>query len=918
MSSPATQQAPPVQPPPPPAAAAPTAAPATVSATPISVQLPSIQPQPQPPGPASGPQLPMPAQLLNLGTQPPLYRGPICWNSYCKDPDPNSFGRRGWKVRSGPPYSVSQFEQGIYCETFHSEEGGWRNCESCGRRVHCGCIVSIHKYQLRDAGGVDCAKCARSTRAAMAPPSPVWTNPIHSSQNVSDRKDIPVKSWRPPAGQISSQWRQTNLWSMSSIQSDLQQRLAFEFDRPSGSEKLLPGRTFIHAQERKSDDMHDRPITPAGMIHIMRERDPNGHGQPTNMDPAYSYTLYHRDGSHPNNLHDSSHHGGENDSSSSRKVAMPEASTSVDAGFKLDSHHPSNLKDDPPSLSVALASNFPSQNGPKDHIRIAPTQQQAQMASSPLQKQFYSHTVTGYNEFQAQMRNGRPRMDSKARSQLLPRYWPRITDQELQHLSSEYPTYSTYVNDSNSVITPLFEKMLSASDAGRIGRLVLPKKCAEAYFPPISQPEGLPLKVQDAGVTFSRIDPEGKLIMGFRKATNNSFEQEQATKPVNGAPATSEVNGKVSAPDSSPNAAVSRQNMVKTETKSSSPVEQATVSKMDKDRLTQKEGPGIASSSPGSLKRKTTNLGQKNKRLRMDNEESMELKITWEEAQELLRPPPKVPSIVIVDGHEFEEYEEPPILGRKTYFVADKSGLNHQWVQCEDCSKWRKVPIDALLPSKWTCFDNKWDSERSSCEPAQEISLEELAELIPIKPGKKPRLKIESDAIDASDGLDTLANLAILGEGEALPSQPTTKHPRHRPGCSCIVCIQPPSGKGPKHKQTCTCNVCMTVRRRFRTLMLRREKKVTRDSSRKKETGQSSEKVTQQAVSGPPGANGSATSSPQKADGNADAPEDMAVDHKVTSSPVKNHIDLNIQPERDDEQSPKSGAAGLLSRDHPT
>jgi hypothetical protein len=175
---------------------------------------------------------------------------------------------------------------------------------------------------------------------------------------------------------------------------------------------------------------------------------------------------------------------------------------------------------------------------------------------------------------------------------------------------------------------------------------------------------------------------------------------------------------------------------------------------------------------------------------------------------------------------------------------------------------------------------------------------------------------MESDAIDASDGLDTLANLAILGEGEALPSQPTTKHPRHRPGCSCIVCIQPPSGKGPKHKQTCTCNVCMTVRRRFRTLMLRREKKATTDTPRKKETGQSSEKVTQ-AVSVPPVASASATSSPRKADGIADGPEDMAVDHKVTSSPVKNHIDLNIQPDRDDEQSPKSGAAGLLSRDNP-
>ncbi|TYJ97230.1 B3 domain-containing transcription repressor VAL1-like isoform X2 [Cucumis melo var. makuwa] len=49
----------------------------------------------------------------------------------------------------------------------------------------------------------------------------------------------------------------------------------------------------------------------------------------------------------------------------------------------------------------------------------------------------------------------------------------------------------------NSTIVPLFEKVLSASDAGRIGRLVLPKACAEAYFPPISQSEGLPVRVQD-------------------------------------------------------------------------------------------------------------------------------------------------------------------------------------------------------------------------------------------------------------------------------------------------------------------------------------------------------------------------------------------------------------------------------------
>ncbi|XP_039168559.1 B3 domain-containing protein Os07g0563300 [Eucalyptus grandis] len=144
---------------------------------------------------------------------------------------------------------------------------------------------------------------------------------------------------------------------------------------------------------------------------------------------------------------------------------------------------------------------------------------------------------------------------ARGRNQLLPRYWPRITDQELQQISG----------DSNSVITPLFEQTLSASDAGEIERIVVPKECAEAYFPSISQPEGLPLKVQDAKgsewifqfrfwpnnnsrmyvlegvtpciqsmqlqagdiVTFSRLEPEGKLVMGFRKASTAPSSDEE-------------------------------------------------------------------------------------------------------------------------------------------------------------------------------------------------------------------------------------------------------------------------------------------------------------------------------------------------------------------------------------------------------
>lgn len=35
-----------------------------------------------------------------------------------------------------------------------------------------------------------------------------------------------------------------------------------------------------------------------------------------------------------------------------------------------------------------------------------------------------------------------------------------------------------------------------------------------------------------------------------------------------------------------------------------------------------------------------------------------------------------------------------------------------QWAQCDSCSKWRRLPVDILLPSKWMCTDNVSDQNR--------------------------------------------------------------------------------------------------------------------------------------------------------------------------------------------------------------
>ncbi|KAI4371092.1 hypothetical protein MLD38_019362 [Melastoma candidum] len=809
-----------------------------------------------------------------------------CYNAECKELRPDR-PRKGWRLRAGDFAELcdrcgSIYEEGKFCETFHPNASGWRCCESCGKRVHCGCIVSSHAFALLDPGGIECISCARKNfnlNTGAAWPSVIYHTPL------SDRlKEHPAKGWNQLAGSGPVPWRQApTLFNTSVTRPELQQRASTPFE----VDPIKVGdRRIASLDGKRIEDYSERFMN--GIIKLgAADKFENG---------SAGHSIEER---------------------LNQCIINPQQSASI-------KEEPSNS---PFGLTVPYSSGNELNGHGGPHFRPAPP--------PTLAKHFYgSMFVENNSSGDGQTRNGRPRTDARGRNNLLPRYWPRITDQELQQISG----------DSNSVITPLFEKMLSASDAGKIGRLVLPKKCAEAYFPAISQPEGLPLKVQDAKgsewvfqfrfwpnnnsrmyvlegvtpciqsmqlqagdiVTFSRLEPEGKLIMGFRKASTAppSDQDNEAAKTTNGP----------SVPDSEL-------------------ADPGSWSKVDKSGYIAKEALGIKSTAP--KKRKTNVLALKSKRLRGDNEELIELKITWEEAQGLLRPPPDhQPTIVVIEGFEFEEYEDAPVLGKPTISMANGPG-KFQWVQCEDCSKWRKIPFDALLPARWTCAANKWDSERSSCMSPQELTAEELEDMLNTSTSavsKKKALKQESDSAEA---LEALANLAILGEGEPVPSslssQATTKHPRHKLGCTCIVCIQPPSGKGPKHKPTCTCNVCVTVKRRFRTLMMKREKKQTEkeaeESSSKKqqptpqqlpEKPREDELPTQcnnsnnnDASSSAVG--GSVVSSPsQKKEEKEGCSDEDPRKAKPSDSPFKGQFDLNIQPDKEEEVSPRTDPSSMM------
>ncbi|CAA3016184.1 B3 domain-containing transcription repressor VAL1-like [Olea europaea subsp. europaea] len=681
----------------------------------------------------------------------------ICMNEMCRTTSSSEW-KKGWGLKSGGFATLcnscgSAYENSDFCESFHQEESGWRECRVCRKRIHCGCIASRFLHEYMDFGGIGCRDCTKQMEINLMQSTQIPLDAIPNGTFVTNG----IGYDHPTA---------------------VENRIN---DEKFSMERLLQLTKTIGANEP------ERPFQSQKRESVERNR----HFLNRNKRSPESSSFIKTDNSRP-------------------KQGLKDAHES------LAQPHP-NIPLSSPIGSNNFVLPFPA-GITEGSEQSKGSSEQGQRSRNILPKP----PVSGSEQNKGTARVARPPAEGRGRSQLLPRYWPRITEQELQQLSG----------DLKSTIIPLFEKVLSASDAGRIGRLVLPKACAEAYFPPINQSEGIPIRIQDikgnewtfqfrfwpnnnsrmyvlegvtpciqslqvqAGdtVTFSRRDPGGQLVIGSRKATTTSDMQDSQTPaiPHGGSPREMSVSGH--ADNLLPNGGRTSDYSMKHPT-------------------------------PILEKKKMRNI--KNKRLLMHSDDAMELKVTWEEAQGLFRPSPSSePTIVMIEDHAFEEFEEPPIFGKRTFFTSRISGEQEQLAQCDRCTKWRRLPLHALLSAKWTCSENTWDSNRSSCAAPADINPRDLDAFFTVNKGLSQDNKASKEG--EPSGLDALASAAVLGDnidelGESSVGI-TTRHPRHRPGCSCIVCIQPPSGKG-KHQPTCKCNVCLTVRRRFKTLMMRKKKK---------------------------------------------------------------------------------------------
>nr|XP_043623008.1 B3 domain-containing transcription factor VAL3-like isoform X2 [Erigeron canadensis] len=774
-----------------------------------------------------------------------------CFNRFCTQAV--EVPKQGWLCRTGDYADLchrcsSVYKDGKFCDTYHVNTAGWRCCESCGKQIHCGCIVSFHMFVLLDAGGIECLNCAKTEY--ILTPNPSWpcASPFHHGAGERVR-DISSRNWRSIAGSGPVPWRQAPVIfntfkgqpESQSTSCSLGKRttnnpsegLVNDVWRVSTSEMIGGDRsTFTGGQsDGKHNSFKDVPYQSKSLSH-------------TNALPRSSFPTTFVE-------YDKSSEKGKTSKAHFQRLCSPPSvgkpcynNNGADVSIEAQAHSAfargvyCQRLCPPPSVGKPCCNNNGADApiGAQTLNAIARGEVRSQWLCPPPSVGKPCCNNSGAEaSTRAQAHNVIARGDTW-RPQLLPRYWPRITDQELQQIS----------RGSNAKITPLFEKVLSASDVGKIGRLVLPKKCAEAYLPPISQPEGCPLVIQDlngndwvlhfrfwfnngsklyvlegvapciqsmklqAGdtVTFSRLEPDGKLVMGSRKV---------------------------------PLASTSDKGNATTRTRVSTHEEPLKSSIVSKSKNPDSILSEIDKASIPAKRKKGGSMCSNNEHLKLD-EEILQFKVTLEQVQGLLRPPlTNTPTVVFIEDVEFEEYQEAPMIGSPTSISTNHVGF------------------------------------LSSTEVEQ--TQEHLEHYLPMinHASSKQNISENSGSLKTIEGISVLADIAS--------SQATARHPCHKAGCTCISCSRPPSAT--KHKSTCSSDVC-----------------------RGKEVGNSIQNQTQLLYADIIRYSQRGSSNLDYKTGPNERFENMP--NKESSSNLSFTIDLNIQPEREEESSPVSDSMGVM------
>ncbi|KAL0419309.1 UNVERIFIED_CONTAM: B3 domain-containing protein [Sesamum radiatum] len=339
-----------------------------------------------------------------------------CMNEACRGTTTSEW-KKGWSLKSGGfatlCYSCgSAYENSLFCETFHSEDSGWRECRICGKRIHCGCIASRYLHEYLDFGGVGCISCAKRLE-------------IHAVQSISyeqlDDYQLQFEFLFSKFHLFLSSWMLT--LSVSVIPGDT----------PNGTFATNGIRDVHPVVENQIDDDKFSTERLLQLTKAIGSNDVSSALEQLKPEESMFKTRQ-----------------------SSKRLLNLAQQCSSSALFKTDSSRPKEgVKDiyeslPQPSLNFSLTTPLgsPSSGLPFPGAIVEGSEQskgsfqQGQRTRHVLPKPpkpsptAVSETSKGTS---SQTRVARPPAEGRGRNQLLPRYWPKITDQELQQLSGEYP-----------------------------------------------------------------------------------------------------------------------------------------------------------------------------------------------------------------------------------------------------------------------------------------------------------------------------------------------------------------------------------------------------------------------------------------------------------------------------------------------